>query len=220
MAKDCLMFLGFLALVCIAVVPLLGGRLSRLAALRLRHLWVVWPALAVQVLIISILPGDHPRADSALHIATYVAALWVVWMNRRLVGVVVMGAGAVLNGLTITLNGGTLPASASALRTAGMHRAANDFLNSGVLARPKLAFLGDRFVTPAFLPFRNVFSVGDVVLVVGLVVLLVTVCFPGRWFSVRLGDEPVSAGRYSGRHRRGTPPAWHPTPIPLPSGRP
>jgi len=41
------------------------------------------------------------------------------------------------------------------------------FLNSGTVAHPVLGFLGDVFAWPVRLPFANVFSVGDVLIVLG-----------------------------------------------------
>ncbi len=40
----------------------------------------------------------------------------------------------------------------------------------------KLQFLGDVFATPASLPLHNVFSIGDVILLVGVFVLVHVAC--------------------------------------------
>jgi hypothetical protein len=54
--------------------------------------------------------------------------------------------------------------------------AKGDFANSQVLAHPKLQFLGDVFATPPSWPLHNVFSVGDVVLLIGVAVLAHVAC--------------------------------------------
>jgi hypothetical protein len=150
-----------------AFIPLLfGGRLSRLSAVTFRHVpWIV-AALLVQVVIIELLSGPRLLLQIA-HVTTYLIAGWFVVVNRRIPGLRLIGAGAGLNGLAIALNGGTLPASAGALRTAGIRLANDQFVNSGVLARPRLAFLGDVFAIPQAVPLANVFSVGDVLIVLG-----------------------------------------------------
>jgi hypothetical protein len=51
-----------------------------------------------------------------------------------------------------------------------------EFKNSGVVADPVLAWLGDIAATPAWLPFRNVISIGDVVVLIGAAVLLHVTC--------------------------------------------
>ena len=59
-----------------------------------------------------------------------------------------------------------MPADPDALAAAGVHQEAGDFANSTAVAHPHLSFLGDVFAVPASWPVSNVFSVGDVILVV------------------------------------------------------
>ena len=125
-------------------------------------------ALAAQVVAISVLPGANHTVLSGVHLATYAAAGAFVWLNRTVPGLLVVAAGAASNGVTIALNGGTLPASQTALERAGVHLTPGEFLNSGVLEHPRLGFLGDVFAIPEGLPLSNVFSVGDVVIVLGV----------------------------------------------------
>jgi hypothetical protein len=191
------MFLGLIALLSVASVPLLGGRLALLAGLQVRGIWVLLPALLVQVLITDVVTSAPRALLAAIHLATYAAAAYVIWLNRKLPGIVILGAGATMNALAITVNGGTLPASASALRAAGIHEG-DGFANSGVLAHPKLGFLGDTMSTPSWLPFRNVISVGDMVILIGVFVLLHAVCAsrlgrPMRRLPMLTGNfQPVS----------------------------
>lgn len=170
------MFMAFAALVIMASVPLLGGSLSRLATVRLRHGWLVSLALLLQILITEVVTGAPRGLLVGLHLASYGLAAVALWINRSLPGLVLIGAGALLNGAVISLNGGTLPASAHALRAAGLASGPESFANSGVLAHPVLPWLGDVVATPAWLPFRNVLSVGDVTILVGTLVLAHSVC--------------------------------------------
>lgn len=166
------MLMMVLTVLIVASVPVFGGRFARLADLRIRHAWVVAVALVVQVLIISVVPGVPHAVGAALHIGTYVAAGFVVWANRALPGLLVIGAGAGLNALAITVNGGELPASAGAMRAARVSDDVTHYVNSGPLAHPRLGFLGDVFATPSWLPLHNVFSVGDVLILVGAGILV------------------------------------------------
>jgi hypothetical protein len=157
--------LGLLALLS----PILfGGRLRRFGDVRLRQAGVLPIALVCQVVILEVIPKANHGALSAVHVATYVAAGWFVWVNRAIPGLLIMSLGAVSNGLTIALNGGTLPASRGALIVAGIHPKPGQFRNSGVLVHPHLAFLGDVFAIPDRFPLSNVFSVGDALIVVGV----------------------------------------------------
>lgn len=156
------------ALLLALTASLTGGRLSRLASIRLRSAWLPGVALAIQVLIIEVIDRGPRPLLVTLHLATYVLAAVFVWLNRRLPGLVVLALGAACNGVTIALNGGQLPASAWAVHTAGIVKDPRDFVNTGVLAHPVLGFLGDVFAWPAPLPLANMFSVGDVLIALGI----------------------------------------------------
>jgi hypothetical protein len=143
----------------------LGGDPRRLATLPVRHVGWIVGALAVQILIIELLSGPAWVLELS-HVVTYLAAGAFVAVNLRLPGLWLIGVGAGLNGLTIALNGGTLPARPGALRSAGIETAGG-FVNSGAVPDAHLAFLGDVFAVPASLPLSNVFSVGDVLIIAG-----------------------------------------------------
>ena len=152
------------------------GVASPLFALRwpaglLLHKWrlpsLIWAALALQVVALEV-PMPHTLAAS-LHVLTYAVAFGFLWLNRRVAGVLIVAAGATTNGVVIALNGGTLPASAAAVKAAGLDGDLA-FANSGVVEHPVLPWLGDAFAWPAPMPLANTFSVGDVLIVVGVFV--------------------------------------------------
>jgi Family of unknown function (DUF5317) len=146
--------------------PLLAGRSLRpLLRVRLAGLPLVWLALLTQVVVVE-QPLPHALA-AVLHVASYGLAAAFLWLNRRLRGLPIIALGAACNAVTIAVNGGTLPASATAVRAAGI-AADEDFLNSAVLPDPVLPWLGDVFAWPQPLPLANVFSVGDVLIVAGV----------------------------------------------------
>lgn len=182
------MFLGLTALALLATVPLARGRLELLADVRLAWLPLLLAALLGQILITVTFTSAPKTLLAGTHIATYVAAGWVLWVNRRIAGMALIALGAFLNALPIVVNGGTLPASRAAERAAGLH-VTHQFTNSGVLAHPHLAFLGDTMASPAFLPLRNVMSPGDLVILGGLAVLAHVTC------DSAIGRILVRAGR-------------------------
>jgi hypothetical protein len=167
------MILIALAGLCLLSVPLTGGRLSRLADVRLRGTWIPIVALALQVVIVTIAPGGNPAVHKAVHIGTYVLIGVFLLANRRLPGIKVIGLGAFLNGLVIVLNGGVMPASLTAQRLAGLHIQAG-FQNSAALAHPVLSWLGDIIPWPGPLP--NVLSAGDCIIYIGTLVLVHRIC--------------------------------------------
>jgi hypothetical protein len=192
------MILIALAALCVLSVPLTGGHLQRLAEIKLRCLWSAPLALALQVLIVTIAPDGHRSIHVAIHLGTYALAGLFLWANRRVAGMCVIATGALLNTLAIVINGGVMPASATAQRLAGMIVPRGQFENSTHLAHPHLLWLGDVIPVPGPLP--NVLSIGDCIIFVGMLVLLHRTCSDGirsRAVSVRrrhrwLARRPLS----------------------------
>jgi len=178
----------FACLVVVAFEALfLRRHLSRLTTIRFGRMYLVWVALLDQILVISVLPDHQHVVLDVANLVSYAAAAFFVWSNRRIPGVLLLGAGGALNLLAIVTNGGTMPASASALKASGWKPAPGHFANSAVVAHPRLAFLGDVFATPRWMPFHDVFSVGDVVIVVAVGLLVYKTC-------ARVPVETTSAG--------------------------
>ncbi len=174
------MFMPFAFLLLLVTVPLAGGRLSRLAHLRLDGARFVVLALGLQILMANALPAvlpDTPHALLiALHAASYALVAWTLWLNRAVPGLLLIALGGGTNAAVIALNGGTLPADPDALAAAGFTVDPEVYKNSGIVADPVLPWLGDIMSTPAFLPFRNVISLGDLVILLGGAVLLHVTC--------------------------------------------
>lgn len=158
-----------------AIVPLLGGRFSRLVDARLRFGWVIAAALAAQVLFISVVPDVPAAVGRGLHLGTYVLAAVFLVANRHVLGLWVVALGAACNVVAITANGGVMPASRAALDKVGLG-GSEGFENSASLDDARFAFLGDIWATPPWFPFANVFSVGDVLIAVGAILTIHTLC--------------------------------------------
>jgi hypothetical protein len=168
--------LPLVALLAVLTVPLFGGDLSRLARLRLRGWWLLSASLAVQILIISVWPDGPTGLYRILHLASYVGAFVFLWCNRQVGGLWLLGLGALSNFVVIAANKGVMPASPSALRTAGRPVVEGLFTNSTTVADAQLPFLGDVFAVPAWMPLANVFSIGDAVIALGVVLVVHGAC--------------------------------------------
>ena len=138
--------------------------------------WLVALALGAQIVIISVLPQGDPTLHHVVHLSTYALTAAFALLNRRVPGVGLAAIGGVLNLAAITSNGGVMPASASALRIAGFTSPGSGFANSAAVEHAHLAWLGDVFALPASWPVHNVFSVGDVLLVTGILIGLHVLC--------------------------------------------
>jgi hypothetical protein len=193
------MLLVITALALVVSVPLAGGRLSRLADIKVRGIWAVLLAVAIQVGITQI-PGGSHALHAGLHVSSYVLDAYFVFANRRLKGVPVVALGAALNVLAITANGGVMPASASALKISGIAERAG-FDNSAALAHEHLAFLGDVIPVPGPWPIGNVLSIGDLIIFVGALIILHHAC--GSRLFARRRTQAAGSGTIS-RDARGS----------------
>jgi hypothetical protein len=155
----------------LVVGRLAGGHLAGLANVRFRLAPLAALALAVQLVLFS--PAAEGLAAEVarwVYVASTALVVVVVLANLRLSGLPLVVAGAALNLAAIVANGGSMPASPSALAALGAGIGANT--NSIVLDHPVLEPLTDLFATPTWLPFGNVFSVGDVLIGLGVVVAI------------------------------------------------
>ncbi len=149
-----------------------GGRLGNLAELRFEWVWLAFAGLLAQVLLFSEPVGTLVgQGGPVLYVASSLLVLGVVLRNRRLSGLKLIAVGAISNLLAIVANGGYMPADPAALALTGMDPAAG-FSNSIVTNRAALWPLTDIFGMPDWLPFANVFSIGDVLIGLGIVVAI------------------------------------------------
>jgi hypothetical protein len=163
------------SIAAILTVPLTGRSLSPLARLQLRRVWRVWLSIGLQLLI-TLLPGFPNWLGQPVHLFTFALSAGFLWSNRRLPGAYLVGLGAALNLAAIAANNGTMPASEWAWHTAGYPVLADRFENSNVVNDAHLWWLGDVFAVPKGWPLANVFSVGDVVIVVAVAYLAHSWC--------------------------------------------
>jgi len=164
----------YVPLLAVAVLTglALGGRLRALASIRLRAMWLFYLAIALQ--LVAFPPGFFPfetgdGVSRAVWLASYGCLLVAGALNLRLRGVVLVLAGMVSNLLAVAANGGVMPALPDAAHAAGL---APTKYNSVTQAEPHLGWLVDRWAAPDWVPLANVFSVGDVLLALGGVVLV------------------------------------------------
>jgi hypothetical protein len=151
---------------------LLGGRLDRLADLRLR-----WAPLALLGLLVQVALFADPvstvvgGAAPAIYVASTAAVLVAVLRDARVPGMAVVALGAASNLAAIVANGGYMPADPAAL--ASVVELSPGYSNSVVVADPALRPLTDLFALPAAFPLANVFSIGDVLIGLGIALVIV-----------------------------------------------
>ncbi len=161
---------------------LLGGRAGRLAEIRFRLAWTVPAALLLQLVIFSELGEGLSQVNvERLHVASYVLLIAFAAANFRLRVLVPVLLGLMANATAIIANHGLMPVSESAARVDGL----SPGIHENVFVGPsRLGFLGDVFALPSAFPLANVFSVGDILIGIGMIVFVVLV-------SIHDDGEPV-----------------------------
>lgn len=157
----------------IALGYLFGGRLEHLEGLRFRVAWLAVAGLIVQLILFSGLVDRFVGGGlgAAVYVGSTAAVLVAVLANVGIPGVPLVAIGAVSNLAAVLANGGVMPTTVAALEAAGLSPRGG-FSNSAVLADPSLAPLTDVYAVPAGIPLANVFSVGDVLIGIGIVAVI------------------------------------------------
>jgi hypothetical protein len=177
------------SIAAILTVPLAGRSLAPLARLSLRRVWLVWLSIALQ-LVITLIPRFPNWLGQPVHLLTFALSATFLWSNRHLPGALLVALGAGMNLAAIAANNGTMPASSWAWHTAGFPVVAGHFENSNIVHGARLPWLGDVFAIPKGWPFANVFSAGDVVIVIAVAYLAHAWCRR----SGAMADERDGAG--------------------------
>ena len=175
------------AVVLSLVVGLLrGGRLGGLIHLPLRWAPLAVIAFGVQAYFIYRAPlcgsGVPWGWQELLLFGSHVLVLVVLWANRKLAGVKWIACGLLLNLLVMIANGGWMPVTPEALIRTGQAGLVSS-MTSGIRVQSsksivlsqhetRLWFLSDVFVLAKPFPLPSVFSIGDVLVAVGVFLLL------------------------------------------------
>ena len=187
------MTLALAFLLLLLTVPLAGGRLSRVEEIRLRWIWLPALAFAIQVVLVTIAPEGDTTLQRIAHVSTYALAGACILRNLDLRFLWVVALGGLFNLIAIVANDGVMPASRGALETAGLDIRSGEFANSDFVDDANLGFLGDVFAIPAGWPGANVFSVGDVLMVLGALLVL-HAATGSRLFAARRTAHPQGQG--------------------------
>lgn len=188
------MFILYAILIGLVLGFLLGGRLAGLATIQLRWSWVMLGGLLVQVVLFSEpVSARIGTLGPPIYMASTAAVIVAVLANRAVPGMLIVAVGAASNLAAIVANGGYMPADPGAVRAlGGGHPTA--YSNSAIIENPALAPLTDIFALPTWVPFANVFSIGDVVIGVGVAVVIVAAMRAGsRTSAPVVGTPPIGA---------------------------
>jgi len=171
------MFFAILFVIAVLVALLSGGSLENLKNTKLKYAWLVFVSLAIKIALFSELRnaiGLHDKLVPLIYSFSLLLIVCFIIFNINLRGFGVLGLGLISNSLVITLNGGYMPVRAEYVpliaTVKDMER-----IQSGLPATnfipistdTSLSFLADIFLMPDWMPLSKVFSVGDVLIIIG-----------------------------------------------------
>lgn len=158
-------------------------------------------ALLTQLIAIRAPLGDDDLPRRILLVASYLLLLLFVAANVSRPGIAVIGAGLLLNFAAIVANGGLMAITPQTILKTGSlpdDAVAGEWLPGSkdvLLERGDvhLWFLTDRLTWDAISPAFRAFSIGDVIIVVGLALTLAELLLP-RFHPPGEAQGPGSAG--------------------------
>ena len=155
---------------------LLGGRIERLADIRLRFLPLLFLGVILRFGTEALLAYNVPIVDELrlpLFGLAYGLLLITLWQNRAYPGLALAFVGVASNALVIMVNGGYMPVWLPAYEASGLTGPLGTVLHTPLPATLGSEFLlhlgplGDLIPLP-LPPFQNVASIGDLFLTAGL----------------------------------------------------
>lgn len=157
-----------------------GGKIEHLGKFMFRSSFLLVFALILQIgtsILISI--GNEGAIDNRmiLYIISYIMLFIVLFLNSGRKSVWVILIGTVANFLALVLNKGSMPIDIALLEKMGFENMLQSF-NIGMLpnyislneAYSFTVHLGKKFATPAGYPLKQIFSIGDIFVSLGLLI--------------------------------------------------
>jgi uncharacterized protein DUF5317 len=143
------------------------GKIENLARLQFRWPWLVLAALIVREAILLTPLNSVEGAQYVYLLGLVVIVGWTIWHWRRLRGIWLVTVGGALNVLVIAANGARMPVAPEAAGSLNSRGTFGQYTLMG--AHTNLNFLADWI---RFYPAPGVYSIGDVIIALGLAIVV------------------------------------------------
>ena len=144
-----------------------GGRLRFFENITIKLWYFISVAFLIQTIALRI-PKITDTVFYVLHILSYVIIIYVCIINRKILSILIMGFGTLLNMVVIGFNAGRMPVKVPTYIIEPLFDKGHMLMSE----LTKVSILGDIFLIDLPLIGGGVFSVGDVFLVIGAFVFI------------------------------------------------
>jgi len=158
-----------------------GGKLRLFENITIKLWYFISVAFLIQTIALRV-PNINDTIFYVLHILSYVIIIYVCLINRKILSILIMGFGTLLNMIVIGFNAGRMPVKVPDYIIEPLFDRGHTLMNE----LTKASILGDIFLIDFPLIGGGVFSIGDVFLVVGAFVFIQYVMM------YKLDDEVVN----------------------------
>ena len=182
---------------------LAGGRITNLANVRLRLVWLLFLGLVVRYATQFAIEAGVPFVDQLrlpLFAGGFLLLLIALWANREQPGLPLAFVGILLNATAIVTNGGYMPVRLDDLARAGFPQNAAKIIRDGHYEKSTalteatlLPWLGDVIYLP--LPYGpgRMISIGDVFVAAGTFLFIQEALVPSRRRTPTLRAAPAAS---------------------------
>lgn len=167
----------FIMAIVLAVIIgfLTRGSLKNLENLKLKKIGLIFTAFIIEIFIVILTKNEIIKVgmltffiDSIMYIFIFL----FIYFNKKDKFIIMMGVGFLLNAISIFANGGAMPISVEALKSAGLSIDATKIgLYTLIDSNTKFAFLGD--IIPSTFLRRTVMSIGDIVSALAMMMIVI-----------------------------------------------
>lgn len=157
---------------------LAGGKLKGLMGIKLKGVTLLILAVLLQAIAFQAVQHHLLKEPNGvipvLHTVSYLFLMGFAWLNRTLPGIYIFTAGVALNALVIGLNGGLMPVDPAILPEASRQALFKGTGTHGLLTgNTHFNFLADRFYAEIPGLTKQLFSIGDVFIDIGIGYLII-----------------------------------------------
>ena len=168
----------------VSLIRFRGYALERIAAISLRCPWLVLLALALQWPLLRAPAGLRQPigVQQVLFLASHLLLLAFVGLNWRSTAVKIIGLGVLCNLIVILANGGLMPITPETLVQINQGTSLEQwpvgahygYSKDVILPRQSTALwlLSDILVLPSPFPWPAAFSLGDLIIAIGIIIIL------------------------------------------------